>query len=349
MFKWIKKYLLYAGVERDEYEQVKESIVKGNRNIALVFSSVAVVLIGVMLTLSFILEDFGRSKPVYIFGTILSACIFLVAVGAKKYKGLSYLAVYMAESVFLIYGIVIGTVTRPEQQTVTFMVMMLLIPLIFVDRPIRMGGCTLFYIIVFIVAAIHTKTPDILAVDVTDAIIFGILAIASGTIVICVKVKSYVLEKKLQIMSETDQPTGLNNWNSYEWRLDSYPKLCRKSICCIYVDVNGLHQLNNTEGHKAGDEMLQFIAKEVQTQFGTKDTYRIGGDEFVAFALDVSEDYVKDKLDQLTSVVTDAHYHVAIGYELQDNDIQMNLLISNAEAKMYADKSAYYKQHDRRR
>ena len=32
--------------------------------------------------------------------------------------------------------------------------------------------------------------------------------------------------------------------------------------------------------------MLQEVAKTIQKQFGEKNTYRIGGDEFVAFAMD---------------------------------------------------------------
>ena len=350
MLNKIKNYVLYGGVEQEEYEQVKDSIIKGNRTIAIVFSSVASVLIAIMFLLSFVSDGFKSSRNVYLAGVVLSLSILLVAgVGAKKHRNLSYVAVYMALSVFLLYGIAIATLTRPDQQTVTFMVMMLMLPLIFVDRPFRMGGCIIFYMIFFIVAASYTKSGGVLSVDITDAIIFGILAVASGSIVISVKIKGYVLENKLHIMSETDQLTGLNNRNSYEWRLETYPKLCKKSICCIYIDVNGLHQLNNTQGHKAGDEMLQYIAKETQKQFGVKDTYRIGGDEFVAFSLDEDEAYVKEKLEQLTATVTEAGYHVAIGYELQTEDIHMNLLISNAEAKMYADKSAYYKQHDRRR
>ena len=58
-------------------------------------------------------------------------------------------------------------------------------------------------------------------------------------------------------------------------------------ICCIYVDVNGLHELNNTQGHAAGDKMLQTVASLMRTQFGDRHVYRIGGDEFVVLAQDM--------------------------------------------------------------
>ena len=30
---------------------------------------------------------------------------------------------------------------------------------------------------------------------------------------------------------------------------------------CVYIDANGLHELNNERGHEAGDLMLRFVAE----------------------------------------------------------------------------------------
>jgi hypothetical protein len=76
----------------------------------------------------------------------------------------------MAVSVFLIYGTAIGTFTRPNDQTVTFMVMLVFVPLLFVDRPIRMAAVLLFYVITFIILAYKYKDPRILSADITDII-----------------------------------------------------------------------------------------------------------------------------------------------------------------------------------
>ena len=255
----------------------------------------------------------------------------------------------MAISVFLIYGIAIATLTRPEEQTVTFMVMLIFVPLIFLDRPIRMAASLLVYIIAFIIAAKLTKTDPVLSVDVTDAVIFGALAIVSEAVVYRAKIRGYVLENKLHIMSETDQLTGLNNRNCYEWRLCTYPELYKHSVCCIYIDVNGLHELNNTKGHKAGDEMLCSIADVVRERFGSKDAYRVGGDEHVAFCLDTPLEEVENRIEEMRSQITEQGYHVAVGYEFSSKkNTNINDLIVLAESRMYKDKSEYYKTHDRR-
>lgn len=71
------------------------------------------------------------------------------------------------------------------------------------------------------------------------------------------------------------------------------------SLSCVYVDVNGLHELNNASGHEKGDQMLQTVALELQGRFGRDNCYRTGGDEFVAFVQDEPETAVRAATDEL--------------------------------------------------
>ncbi len=349
MWERVKNYALYGDTDRESYYGVKERIESSNRKTVFVFALVAAILIGIMLVLSFSQEGFAASKPVYIFGILCSLIIIAVSIASKKIPVLTYVAIYMAVSAFMLYGIAIATLTRPEEQTVTYMVMLIFVPLIFTDRPLRMGISLVLFNILFIIMALKTKTGSILSVDITDAVIFGLLSLVSQTIVHSTRIKGYVLENKLRIMSETDQLTGLNNRNCYEWRLGSYPSLYKNSICCIYIDVNGLHELNNTKGHKAGDEMLQYIAETVKNQFGARDTYRIGGDEYVAFVLDDTDEHIGEKITEIKEQVREKGYNIAVDYEYTDSkNVDINKLIVEAESKMYKDKSNYYKIHDRR-
>ena len=345
----IRDFAFYGDTDKESYRSIKRKIEDYNRMTALVFASVATVLIGIMFFLADSKEGFTTSKHIYHWGMVFSLAQVGVALLGRKARFLSYVSVYLAISVFLIYGIAIATLTRPEEQTVTFMVMLIFVPLIFLDRPIRMAIVLTAYIVAFIILANMTKTEPVLSVDITDAVIFGLLAIVSESVVYRAKIRGYVLEHKLHRMSETDQLTGLCNRNCYEWKLDTYPSAFRNSICCIYIDVNGLHEMNNTAGHKAGDEMLRCIADIVRDRFGQADSYRIGGDEFVAFAVDIPPDEIENMIAGIKERIAEHRYHAAIGYEYSnDRNLNMNSLIVTAESKMYKDKSDYYKQHDRR-
>ena len=346
----VKNFILYGGTDKDSYGAIKPRIYNYNRIMGLIFGCLGTILITVMFILSKSQEGLKSSRTIYLTGIIFSVIILIVSILAKWMPIMSHVSVHMAISVFLAYGIAIATLTRPDDQTVTFMVLLIFVPLIFVAKPINVAINLIIFIITFIILALRTKSGAVLSADITDAVIFGILSLVSESVVNSSKIKGYVLEHRLNIMSETDQLTGLNNRNCYETRLSLYPVMYHDSICCIYIDVNGLHELNNTKGHKAGDEMLCFVGDAVRKQFGQRDVYRVGGDEYVAFAIDTSEDEINRRLNEMNDRIIEEGYHIAVGYEFcSHKNSDINKLIVGAESKMYKDKADYYKDKERKR
>lgn len=59
--------------------------------------------------------------------------------------------------------------------------------------------------------------------------------------------------RSLYQTSIKDQCTGPLNRSAYERYLLKSRRRLRASAACIYVDVNGLHEINNRQGHAAGD------------------------------------------------------------------------------------------------
>lgn len=159
--------------------------------------------------------------------------------------------------------------------------------------------------------------------------------------------KKELHEKQKQ--AEMDVLSGLQNRNCYEQNLPLYPRKCRSSLTCIYVDVNGLHELNNKKGHAAGDRMLQNIAQVIQEQFGSKDTYRIGGDEFVAFAKDQAEKSIQEKIKVMNRALIEAGYHISVGVCRQELPVDIDSLVKQAEKNMYEEKRLYYEENGNNR
>ena len=314
-----------------------------NRNIAMAFSVFALTFISITLIISFFLKELSSSSIVYFAGTVISCAILFIAYKGKNNLTLTWISVYMSEFFYLFYGLSIGLFTRPNVQTTTFMVMMVLLPIIFVDRPVTTNMILIVYFSVFSIGAYYLKSESIKYVDIMNAIIFGLLACASGTIVNYMRLKGFVLENKLKILSEKDQLTGLKNRNSFEWNLEKYEDTYENRIACIYIDVNGLHEVNNTQGHKYGDKMLQYIAKQTQEVFGENHTYRIGGDEYVSFVFDDDIDKLILSLQILSRRVNIAGYHIAVGYSVQHKKkFDIETLIKDAEKMMYKQKDNYY-------
>lgn len=156
--------------------------------------------------------------------------------------------------------------------------------------------------------------------------------------------ESVVLAKAIQIRRVTDALTGLLNRNCYERRLEGYGKKAADSLCCLYIDANGLHELNNSLGHAAGDDMLVCIGLSLKELFSPEDCYRIGGDEFAVFCTGCGKKELRQRVDRLKHHLDASGYHVSIGEAWLRESLDIKEMITTAEKNMYEAKRLYYQQ-----
>jgi len=94
-------------------------------------------------------------------------------------------------------------------------------------------------------------------------------------------------------LSLTDVLTGLNNRRGFFTRAEPLFQLSRRQYrgsAVIYADIDGLKQVNDTLGHMTGDQMIRDAASMLRASLRETDVLaRMGGDEFVAYALDEAE------------------------------------------------------------
>ena len=152
-------------------------------------------------------------------------------------------------------------------------------------------------------------------------------------------------------MGTVDLLTGLLNRNCYQKNLLAYPNMQFDSLACVYCDVNGLHELNNSQGHEAGDEMLREVALTIRNYFGDAHSYRIGGDEFVAFVLNADMENVAKQSEAIAKKLQAKDYYVSIGISIGSpkNLDQMEELVKKAETEMYEAKRIFYENGGRER
>ncbi len=154
----------------------------------------------------------------------------------------------------------------------------------------------------------------------------------------------------IKSMGSMDYLTGVKNRNSYESEIGGYVTMDCNSLWCVFIDVNGLHEVNNTQGHKAGDIMLCAVADAIKRMFGEKYTYRLGGDEFVAFVPDSTHGEFMKKKKAVIAELAAKGYYVSVGFgsiEKDKNDIfDIEKVVSEAETKMYHDKREFYERNE---
>jgi len=138
-------------------------------------------------------------------------------------------------------------------------------------------------------------------------------------------------------MSRIDPLTSLLNRQSYYQDMKSFDD---RITCVVSVDMNELKYYNDTFGHEAGDKALKVVSKVLWENCGKGGTvYRVGGDEFVIFYENTSEYDVKANIDVMRSRMAKTGYICAYGYSMKDKQESIDAVLSEADAKMYADKA----------
>ena len=183
------------------------------------------------------------------------------------------------------------------------------------------------------------------------------LAITYGTMLLFVQYQEYYLRKneidlsEKQKLLETDVMTGLKSRFAYSNVLDKYENLDKlpDNLTAVVFDVNGLKRINDSLGHKAGDELVQGAGECLKKAFSDYgECYHISGDEFVAL-LEVDPEYLNEAMVGFNDIVASWRgehidsISVSAGYAVaKDNPGNINNLISIADAMMYENKRSYY-------
>ncbi len=145
----------------------------------------------------------------------------------------------------------------------------------------------------------------------------------------------------IEKMGTTDALTNLWNRNAYEQKMKQLETDHPDCITCVYADANGLHELNNSQGHAAGDRMLQCVANALKDTFEHGSVFRIGGDEFLVFT-NMKEEEASRQAVLAKQIVQSSGYHVSIGTASGGSAISPIAIVKTAEKRMYEDKRLYY-------
>ena len=157
------------------------------------------------------------------------------------------------------------------------------------------------------------------------------------------------LEKRrdaLRSVAETDTLTNLPNRYLFEkYLLDSGDS--GYSLGIVMFDINYLKETNDTFGHSAGDKLIQTAAHCIAACFGPN-SFRIGGDEFVAVLKDIKPETIRQMMDRFEETQQQEKVSVSLGYAYAEEigETTLKTLIDEADKKMYAQKQEAHKKVD---
>ena len=148
----------------------------------------------------------------------------------------------------------------------------------------------------------------------------------------------------LKDLSYHDTLTGLYNRNRFNEDLEHYAKQDFQSVGVIYLDLNGLKDINDSKGHQFGDQILKDSAKKLQVIFSDHTIYRIGGDEFAILCLNTDKDGFMRTIRELKYLFSHSvDCSGAVGYSWSESPCDFQALLTEADEMMYTDKKEYYR------
>jgi len=144
-----------------------------------------------------------------------------------------------------------------------------------------------------------------------------------------------------------DTLTGVGNQRSFfDWLFSTQKKGSHTPFTLIEIDVNNFKGLNDTYGHRAGDEALKWIS-DIMVEETRAPVYRIGGDEFVSVLIgsDQASNYARakklferlnregDNVHLMNPAADMAVIHYRTGQDLSSGDVMGELYAAIYELK----------------
>jgi diguanylate cyclase (GGDEF)-like protein len=163
---------------------------------------------------------------------------------------------------------------------------------------------------------------------------------------------------RLRTLARFDALTGIYNRRTFEEVLQREFARFRRSgepFALVYLDLDGLKEINDVWGHAAGDQAIQIVAREcTRTIRSTDIAARLGGDEFGIVLVGSNADCARFFVRRLRAAieahrVADRNLSVSVGIAATSAVIaRVQDMAAEADADLYRDKASRSASDERR-
>lgn len=136
---------------------------------------------------------------------------------------------------------------------------------------------------------------------------FGVRLIVFFLVALLLRELKHALRYERRL-ARTDHLTGIFNRREFHEQLEYEIKRAARlnyPITFAYIDLDNFKQLNDKQGHAAGDEQLKLIALSISKTIRKTDLFaRLGGDEFGLFLPNVDQTAARMVIAKVENAVT---------------------------------------------
>ena len=289
MFASIKRLLISGGVDRKAFDDVRGELVDRNLSLLLYASATSALLFLGMFVSTFAGTDSAslsalrlRSRMLYLSIMLLCALIALAArflLPSRRSQVLP--ACYLFLSILFASAIWISTFNQPYYPGTTFCVFLVALPMLIIDRPLRLMSYVTAVCAVYLLCSHASKSWELFTIDALNCACFFYLSLTTGLLVQNLRINEVVQRKAVERQRDRDDLTGLLSRAAFE--RDARAAIARGEVTALlFLDIDGFKRINDTHGHVYGDAVLRTVSASIREALpvGTL-SGRFGGDEFV--------------------------------------------------------------------
>ncbi|MDX1519861.1 MAG: GGDEF domain-containing protein, partial [Gammaproteobacteria bacterium] len=148
--------------------------------------------------------------------------------------------------------------------------------------------------------------------------------------------------KKEKYKSQLDVLTGVYNrrgWNRFLKIEDERCLRYNSTASIVILDLDGLKEVNDTQGHQAGDDLLKKTAACLGKAVRSCDVIcRIGGDEFAVLVVESSEEETRQLVNRIREKLNASNISAAIGWSTSAPEVTLKDVMKVADLRMYEEK-----------
>lgn len=196
----MKKLMLYGGIEAESYKEIVNNIKEENRKCLRMYTALCSFVFLGLCAVSFFSEIGYVNRVIYLIAFIMTTLIHMaLTLKSKRIVLLEYLFI------FIMYGFGISlSVNNPDTPTITFIILLFVVPLVFTDIPIRIVSTMLLAIIVYLIVAIPVMPDEFMAFNMYNIVSFSFVSIVVSSYLSRVKIERMLLIHKNRYLIERD-------------------------------------------------------------------------------------------------------------------------------------------------
>lgn len=141
-----------------------------------------------------------------------------------------------------------------------------------------------------------------------------------------------------------DPLTGLYNRRGWDRLVAAEASRCQRyasPACVISIDIDGLKEVNDTQGHAAGDAFLRAASDALLAGLRDQDIVaRVGGDEFLVLGVECDEEGSATLVQRITTGLEHANVTASVGLSQHRSGQPLAEAVERADQAMYANKRA---------